>query len=116
MNGLSTREAAERLSKHGPNELPEPAPEALWRRFLRQFASPLVYLLLFALAFDVSRWLAQGARSLPIEAVAIAGILTLFLVGLTYGVLRKRFMVAWDTGAIAVVYAVAIRFLFVFGR
>jgi hypothetical protein len=32
----------------------------------------------------------------------------LFLIGLTYKVMTKRFAVAWDTGAIAAVYAVAV--------
>jgi hypothetical protein len=32
----------------------------------------------------------------------------LFLTGLTYRVLTKRFAVAWDTGAIAAVYVTAV--------
>jgi hypothetical protein len=32
----------------------------------------------------------------------------LFLIGLTYKVMTKRFVVAWDTGAIAAVYALAV--------
>lgn len=32
----------------------------------------------------------------------------LFLIGLTYKVMTKRFVVAWDTGAIAAVYAGAV--------
>lgn len=46
----------------------------------------------------------------PAHAVSLFAIVAmngLFLVGLTYRVLRKRFVVAWDTGAIAVVYVVA---------
>ena len=45
------------------------------------------------------------------HAVALFAIVTmnaLFLIGLTYRVITKRFVVAWDTGAIAIVYAVAI--------
>jgi cation:H+ antiporter len=47
----------------------------------------------------------------PAHAVSMFAIVAmkgLFLVGLTYRVLRKRFYVAWDTGAIAVVYLAAI--------
>jgi Ca2+-transporting ATPase len=76
-NGLSTAEAAERLAQIGPNALPERVPDPLWRRFLRQFASPLIYILLFALAFDVGLWLYEGAHAWPIEACAIALILLL---------------------------------------
>ena len=71
MNGLSTAEAAQRLSRVGPNALPEHAPDPLWRRFVRQFQSPLIYILLFALAFDLGLWIYEGAHAWPIEATAI---------------------------------------------
>lgn len=46
--GLSAAEAAQRLQTSGPNALPEkPASSVLWL-FLRQFQSPLIYLLLSA--------------------------------------------------------------------
>lgn len=39
----------------------------------------------------------------------------LFLIGLTYRVLTKRFAVSWDSGAIAVVYLVAVLLTYVNG-
>lgn len=45
------------------------------------------------------------------HAVAILAVVTmnaLFLIGLTYRVMTKRFAVAWDTGAIAAVYVTAV--------
>jgi Ca2+-transporting ATPase len=75
MNGLSTADAADLLSRLGPNALPEPPPLRLWRRFLRQFESPLIYILLFALAFDLGLWVFEGAHAWPIEATAISLIL-----------------------------------------
>lgn len=75
MSGLSTAEATERLRRIGPNALPERAPDPLWRRFLRQFASPLIYILLFALAFDLGLWVYYGTETWPVEASAIALIL-----------------------------------------
>lgn len=45
------------------------------------------------------------------HGAAIPAIVTmngLFLIGLTYRVMTKRFAVAWDTGAIAAVYAAAV--------
>ncbi|NOT28106.1 MAG: HAD-IC family P-type ATPase [Acidobacteria bacterium] len=77
MSGLSSKIAAERLADVGPNALPERSPDPLWRRFLRQFASPLIYILLFALAFDIGLWLYEGGQTWPIEAMAIALILLL---------------------------------------
>jgi len=77
MNGLSTAEATERLSRVGPNALPEHAPDPLWRRFVGQFQSPLIYILLFALAFDLGLWIYEGAHTWPIEASAI-GLILLF--------------------------------------
>jgi Ca2+-transporting ATPase len=75
--GLSSDEALRRLAEHGPNALPEAPPAPLWRRFLAQFQSPLLYLLLFALVFDVGTWLWEGADGWPAEALAIAGVLLL---------------------------------------
>lgn len=77
MVGLTSSVAADRLRTHGPNALPAAPRVSLWRRLLRQFASPLIYLLLFALAFDVMVWAVEGADGWPVEAVAIGLILLL---------------------------------------
>lgn len=53
--------------------------------------------------------LLAGAHSThAIAIVAVVAMYGLFLIGLTYRVMTKRFAVAWDTGAIAAVYVVAI--------
>ena len=47
----------------------------------------------------------------PSHAVAIFAVVAmnaLFLIGLTYRVLTKRFAIAWDTGAMAAVYVTAV--------
>lgn len=44
--GLSISEARVRLQKYGPNKLPEQKPEAALVIFIRQFQSPLIYVLL----------------------------------------------------------------------
>jgi Ca2+-transporting ATPase len=77
MRGLSSAEAAERLAKAGPNALPEHAREPVWRRLAGQFQSPLIYILLFAVAFDLGLWIYEGAHAWPIEAMAI-GLILLF--------------------------------------
>lgn len=76
-NGLATADAAERLARLGPNALPERPPEPLWQRFLHQFNSPLIFILLFALAFDIGLWIYEGAPGWPVEATAI-GLILLF--------------------------------------
>jgi Ca2+-transporting ATPase len=75
IEGLSAADAAQRLARLGPNALPEQPPDPLWRRLLRQFDSPLIFILLFALAFDSGVWLYEGAGGWPIESTAIALIL-----------------------------------------
>ena len=60
MNGLSAAEAAARLARVGPNALHERRPDPLCLRFVRQFNSPLIFILLFALAFDTGLWLYEG--------------------------------------------------------
>ena len=46
--GLANAEARRRLLRYGPNTLPEKKQEGITRIFLRQFASPLIYILLVA--------------------------------------------------------------------
>jgi len=67
--GLSEVEAGERLRHHGRNELPEAPALSIAQTILRQFASPLIYLLLIAGAISI----AVGERS---DAIFIFGVLT----------------------------------------
>jgi Ca2+-transporting ATPase len=85
--GLSQAEAAARLDRYGPNALPEAQAVTLWQRVLRQFRSPLIYILLFALALDVGIWVTEGAHGIPVESIAIALILGL---NTTLGVYQER--------------------------
>ena len=50
LTGLSETEVAERLTRFGPNRLEPPPPPSRWRILLRQFQSPLIYVLLAAAA------------------------------------------------------------------
>ena len=79
--GLTSAEAKRRRAQHGPNALPEPAATPGWLRFLRQFKSPLIYILLFALAADIAIWVGEGAQGLPVESIAI-GLILLINAGL----------------------------------
>lgn len=47
-DGLTASEATDRLKQFGSNSLPQPKREPLWAIFLRQFQSPLIYVLLAA--------------------------------------------------------------------
>ncbi|MGE3179469.1 MAG: cation-translocating P-type ATPase [Vicinamibacterales bacterium] len=75
--GLTAAEAAQRLLQHGPNALPEAKPVTLAERFVRQFRSPLIYILLVALLIDLAIWITEGAAGAPVESLAIALILLL---------------------------------------
>ena len=46
-----------------------------WARVARQLQSSIIYILLFALAFDLGVWIAEGAQDWPFESFAIATIL-----------------------------------------
>ncbi len=52
--GLSAKEAQERLRKWGPNALPEERPYSKIRLFLHQFNNPLMYILLVAVLISFS--------------------------------------------------------------
>lgn len=50
--GHTSQEAAVRRAEVGANVLPEGSPTPWWMRVLRQLHDPIIYILLFALAFD----------------------------------------------------------------
>ena len=68
--GLTTSEAAARLVKYGPNELPHAPPPTWWQIVLRQFRSPLIYILGVAAVVSV-------AIGEPTDAGFIAAVLGL---------------------------------------
>jgi Ca2+-transporting ATPase len=74
--GLDSEEAARRLRTHGENRVPSAKPPSFVRRLLRQLASPLIYLLLFAVVFDVATSIRDG-HGWPVEGTMIAAVLAL---------------------------------------
>ena len=60
--------------------------------------------------------LADAGPSHDIAVVAIVMMNGLFLIGLTYKVMTKRFVVTWDTGAIAAVYVMAVGLSYALSR
>jgi len=52
--GLAAAVATRRLAEHGPNALPEPPPRPLWRTYVRQLRSPLIYILFVAAVLAVA--------------------------------------------------------------
>jgi len=68
-SGLTGTEAAARLARHGPNALPCGRPVSPAALFLRQFASPLIYVLLGASV--VSLGLGHGSDAAFILAVLL---------------------------------------------
>ena len=77
LDGLSSAEAAERLQRHGPNRLEAAKTVPAWRKFLSQFADPLVYLLIAATGVALAVWILEGGHGVPIEAVVISAIVIL---------------------------------------
>ena len=67
--GLSPDDAAERVRHFGPNALPEPVTPGFVAHLLRQFASPLIYILIFAAA--LSAYLREWADTGFIAAVLV---------------------------------------------
>ena len=74
LRGLRGAEARARLERFGPNRLEaaERVPE--WRRLLRQFANPLIYLLLAAIVISLVAWALEGGEAAPYEAIVIVAI------------------------------------------
>ncbi len=51
-NGLTSAEAQKRLSENGANKLEEPPKVPIWKKFLMQFADPMIIVLLVAAAIS----------------------------------------------------------------
>ena len=45
-----------------------------WRKFLGQFADPLIYLLLAAVVVSLVAWVLEGGEAAPYDAIVIAAI------------------------------------------
>ncbi len=75
--GLSSVAATERLARLGPNRLPEARRPGMIQRFLRQFASPLLYVLLAAAL--VSLFIGKWGDALVIFAVLLANAVLGFI-------------------------------------
>lgn len=71
--GLTSAEAQRRLEEHGPNALPRKPPPPLWRIGLRQFQSPLIYIL--AIAAGVSLLIGHGVDAAFIVVVLLLNAL-----------------------------------------
>ena len=72
LTGLTSAEAADRLERFGPNQLRAQKTEPQWRKFLRQFQDPLVYLLFIAMGISLGAWIVEGATGAPIDVIVIA--------------------------------------------
>ncbi len=74
--GLSDVEAAERQQRFGRNVLDATVVVPRWRKFLAQFADPLVYLLLFAVLVSFIAWMLEGFVGVPFDVIVILLIVT----------------------------------------
>ncbi len=68
-HGLTHAEAKAQLKQYGPNRLPEAKPTPLAVLFLRQFLSPLIYILLAAALFSL--WMQETSDAVFIAAVLL---------------------------------------------
>lgn len=67
--GLTSTEAAERLVRHGPNELRREATKPAWRMLLAQYLSPMIGLL--TAASVISAALGEYADAIAIGAILV---------------------------------------------
>jgi len=74
--GLSGEQASERLSKYGPNRLPEGARRGLWQRFLSQCNNVLIYVLIVAavIVFLLGHWVDGSVITAVILINALIGV------------------------------------------
>ena len=76
-HGLSSPEAALRLARDGPNTLPAAPTPPRWRRLLRHFQDPLIYLLCAAVLISLVAWIMEGRSGWPVDAIVIGLVIVL---------------------------------------
>jgi len=74
------------LASAGPNALQSKPPRSIFARLWAQLQSALIYVLLFALLVDLLAWAVEGATGVPLEALAILGVI---LLNAALGVLQE---------------------------
>ena len=88
--GLSTKEAADRLEKNGPNKLAEGKKESLIHRFLKQLAEPMTIILLVAAAIAAGMEIYNGVQNghweFPFDVVIILAVV---LINAVLGVFQE---------------------------
>ena len=90
-NGLSAKEANDRLEKHGKNKLAEGKKESLLHRFLKQLAEPMTIILLVAAAVSAFVEIFEGISSgegvgFPTDVVIILAVV---IINAILGVLQE---------------------------
>jgi Mg2+-importing ATPase len=92
MNGLSTAEAAERLLRHGRNEIHDEARLAPLALAARQFESPLVLILVFGTVVSVALrdWLEAAIILAIVLGSAALGFVQEYRASTTLAALRRR--------------------------
>ena len=79
--GLTEQEAVKRVAEHGPNALPEPEPPSALKRFVAQFANPIVLTLVVAAVIATVNGASASADASFLvrygDAIAIALIVVL---------------------------------------
>ncbi len=92
MQGLTTEEARARLAKFGPNALPEARPPSFAAVFLRQFLSPLIYILVAAAAVAMTIGDAKDAAFIGIVLLinGVIGAVQEYSAGQAAAALREQ--------------------------
>ncbi len=85
--GLSSQEASKRLSENGANKLAEPPKVPLWKKFLMQFADPMIIVLLVAAAVSFVMALLEGAEG---EFADVFIILFVVILNAVLGVIQEN--------------------------
>ena len=77
VQGLTSEEVLRRREQYGSNRIDATRAVPAWRKFLAQFADPLIYLLLAAVLVSFAAWMLEGRHGVPYEVLVIVVVVTL---------------------------------------
>ena len=89
-HGLTEKDAAERLARDGPNDLPKPAGKSPWLQLVSQFTNPIVLTLLVAAIIAIADGVSRRQEPMLVRFGDATAILLIVVLNALLGFYQER--------------------------